>query len=211
MLQASTSNYVDSGLKSASGACGALSSPYDSYNLACNTDYPGGDLVAKNAQSFQGCAPLCDQTQGCVGWAYVGGTGAGTCYLKQTLTNAVTNDHVDSGYNPSAVQSNSNANSNAGGSGGSGSNACTSLGSTLTQGSNTYTISCGTDYGGNDIMAASSSTFSGCFPICENTQNCVGFSYLPGTCYLKNKIGQSSSNSAVNSASKDSATSCKCG
>jgi len=54
---------------------------YDSmgqeYKVNCGIDHFGGDLASVGAMSFVACMPICDQTSGCVGYAYVGGSGPG--------------------------------------------------------------------------------------------------------------------------------------
>ncbi|EME43228.1 hypothetical protein DOTSEDRAFT_80702 [Dothistroma septosporum NZE10] len=55
----------------------------------------------------------------------------------------------------------------------------------IVEGGATYTVNCGMDIPGGDLVTQSSSTFNGCFPLCDSTPGCVGFSYLPGFCYLK--------------------------
>ena len=60
------------------------------------------------------------------------------------------------------------------------------------------------DRGGGDLQANSSSSFQGCFPICDATAGCVGFSYTggngAGTCYLKSTLNVPSTNNFVDSA-----------
>lgn len=51
-----------------------------------------------------------------------------------------------------------------------------------------YQIECGIDYGGGDIAAAHSSTFSGCIDHCDATLGCIDVSYVGESCYLKNKL-----------------------
>jgi hypothetical protein len=51
-----------------------------------------------------------------------------------------------------------------------------------------YQLSCGEDHYGGDLSDARSATFLGCVPICNANPDCIGFSYMPGTCYLKHKL-----------------------
>ncbi|EMF13501.1 uncharacterized protein SEPMUDRAFT_64456, partial [Sphaerulina musiva SO2202] len=67
----------------------------DGYTIECGTDRSGGDLSAAPASSFSGCIPICKATAGCVGFSYVGGSNAGTCYLKSSITTASSNSNVD--------------------------------------------------------------------------------------------------------------------
>lgn len=73
-------------------------SKYPDYTLECLTDRNGGNLVALQSQSFDGCFPLCKQRTGCIGFSYAGGTGPGTCYLKQELVAPNANANVDTAY-----------------------------------------------------------------------------------------------------------------
>ncbi|KAI7359193.1 hypothetical protein KC336_g22045, partial [Hortaea werneckii] len=58
-----------------------------------------------SSPSFGDCFSFCDKTTGCVGFAYVGGSGAGTCYLKSSIVPANSNPNVDFAYLPSAAPS----------------------------------------------------------------------------------------------------------
>lgn len=67
-----------------SASCQQLGDEYTdafnrTYTVQCGFDHQGGDLKAVSSNSFQGCFPQCDATAGCVGFAYVGGSGPGTC------------------------------------------------------------------------------------------------------------------------------------
>jgi hypothetical protein len=63
--------------------------------LACDTDVYGGDFASMETQSLEACNQAClDNTQ-CVATAFVGGNGAGTCYLKGENNGASTNTNVD--------------------------------------------------------------------------------------------------------------------
>jgi hypothetical protein len=88
-------------------------------------------------------------------------------------------------------------------------------GSTCAQlGNNTqvdgYTITCNTDRAGGDLSNAQSSSFSGCFSLCDGLAGCVGFSYVPnsGYCYFKSSLTNPSSNANVDVAVKPSNSSC---
>lgn len=54
------------------------------YTIGCGSDYNGGsgDLSVYGATSFENCLEQCDTLNSCVGAAFVGGNGAGTCYPK---------------------------------------------------------------------------------------------------------------------------------
>lgn len=77
-------------------SCDALAnSPPVGYTVSCRTDRPGGDLSNAPASSFAMCVSQCNTLSGCVGFAYVGGSGPGVCYFKSSLTNGSANSNVD--------------------------------------------------------------------------------------------------------------------
>jgi hypothetical protein len=53
------------------------------YTVMCGFDYSGYDLAAVSGSSFANCYDKCDGYSGCVSFSFVGGSGAGTCYLKR--------------------------------------------------------------------------------------------------------------------------------
>ncbi|KAK5725076.1 hypothetical protein LTR17_013275 [Elasticomyces elasticus] len=60
----------------------------EDYDIGCGYDYNGGspgfEKPAQAALSFKNCMEICDATYNCIAVSYVGGNGAGTCYLKST-------------------------------------------------------------------------------------------------------------------------------
>lgn len=48
-----------------------------------------------------------------------------------------------------------------------------------------YKVNCGRDIAGGDFAARPAPNFVGCFDLCSKSDECVGFSWLSGTCYLK--------------------------
>ncbi|KAK3639348.1 hypothetical protein LTR56_012516 [Elasticomyces elasticus] len=60
----------------------------EQYDIGCGYDYngdsPGFEKPAQAALSFENCMEICDATYNCIAVSYVGGNGAGTCYLKST-------------------------------------------------------------------------------------------------------------------------------
>ncbi|KAH9843276.1 PAN domain [Teratosphaeria destructans] len=54
----------------------------NTYQVQCSYDYNGNDLSSQSASSFKGCFATCDATSGCTAFSFLGGEGAGTCYLK---------------------------------------------------------------------------------------------------------------------------------
>ncbi|KAI7199745.1 glycoside hydrolase family 16 protein [Hortaea werneckii] len=51
------------------------------YEIHCGFDYQGGGNVYA-AESFENCLGICDNTSGCKAVSFVGGNGAGSCYVK---------------------------------------------------------------------------------------------------------------------------------
>lgn len=76
------------------------------YTLDCAHDLQGvGDIGSKAVSSFASCFAACDAQSGCQAIAYVGGSGAGTCYfksLKGVTTQPNTNAAVDLAWLPAA-------------------------------------------------------------------------------------------------------------
>lgn len=68
------------------------------YNIECGTDRNGGDLVRADGRNFLECSVICDATDKCIGFAWVGGNGPGNCYLKSTVTNSGSDPNVDYAY-----------------------------------------------------------------------------------------------------------------
>lgn len=66
-----------------------------SLTLSCGMDFYGGDLASQYAESLGACTQACARNTECVAASFVGGKGAGTCYLKSTQNNGNINDNVD--------------------------------------------------------------------------------------------------------------------
>ncbi|KAF3009848.1 hypothetical protein E8E13_010523 [Curvularia kusanoi] len=66
------------------------------YQVTCGTDYYGGDLPSQSTDSFEDCAKACANNSQCVAASFVGGKGAGTCYLKSSNNGPTINSNVDS-------------------------------------------------------------------------------------------------------------------
>ncbi|KAI7313227.1 hypothetical protein KC315_g11758 [Hortaea werneckii] len=207
-----------------SASCQQLGDEYTdafnrTYTVQCGFDHQGGDLKAVSSNSFQGCFPQCDATAGCVGFAYVGGSGPGTCYLKNQITTGNANSNVEFAFtNTTSSSTSSQASGTATGSasstvtGSESSNApsatggsCASYTSPFTDANNqTYIVECGTDHVGGDLTSVSSPSFGECFSFCDKTTGCVGFAYVggsgAGTCYLKSSIVSANNNPNVDFA-----------
>lgn len=62
--------------------------------LSCSTDFYGGDFASQYAANLPACMQTCAVDSECVAASFVGGKGAGTCYLKSTKNNGSINDNV---------------------------------------------------------------------------------------------------------------------
>ena len=69
--------------------------PPRKYQYKCGLDYPGGDISADAANTFDDCVGYCDNTKDCIAFAWIGGNGPGTCYLKGYITTHEDNPDVD--------------------------------------------------------------------------------------------------------------------
>ena len=69
--------------------------PPRKYQYKCGLDYPGGDISADAANTFDDCVGYCDNTKDCIAFAWIGGNGPGTCYLKGRITPGEANANVD--------------------------------------------------------------------------------------------------------------------
>lgn len=65
------------------------------FSLACRKDFYGGDFQNLGASSLKVCTQTCAENADCVAASFVGGKGAGACYLKSTNNGASINDNVD--------------------------------------------------------------------------------------------------------------------
>ena len=58
------------------------------YEIQCNTDYVGYNLVGPAAASYEDCFGICDKTPSCVAFSYLGGSGPGEYSLREELLGA---------------------------------------------------------------------------------------------------------------------------
>lgn len=63
--------------------------------MSCGVDFYGGDIDNMYAESLEACTQFCAGNKDCAAASYVGGKGAGHCYLKGTKNGANANDGVD--------------------------------------------------------------------------------------------------------------------
>ncbi|KAH6618431.1 hypothetical protein C7974DRAFT_474292 [Boeremia exigua] len=65
------------------------------FSLSCGVDFYGGDLSSLYAASLGSCTLACYEDARCVAASFVGGSGAGHCYLKTKNNGKTFNDNVD--------------------------------------------------------------------------------------------------------------------
>ncbi|KAF2163575.1 hypothetical protein M409DRAFT_57458 [Zasmidium cellare ATCC 36951] len=218
----STSSAPSSSPTSSTGqSCSQLGKTYvdsknQTYTIACKTDLPGNDIGAVQASSFTECFDACAKKDGCVAFSFLGGSGSDPCYLKNSAVASASNpNNADSAYLPSARPSQTSQAGQSPSSSGSSSAAPTAIAAgsceALAKGSgpsqftdefgSLYKITCKHDIPGGNLKAVTSPTFQDCFAQCDQTLNCVGFSWLNGYCYLKtfqqNSISESPADVAV--------------
>jgi len=63
--------------------------------LSCGVDFYGGDFTHQYAATLQACTQACAGDAHCVAASFVGGKGAGNCYLKNTKNGGSANGGVD--------------------------------------------------------------------------------------------------------------------
>jgi hypothetical protein len=63
--------------------------------LSCAMDFYGGDFANQYAESLGACMQSCAANTECVAASFVGGKGAGICYLKSTKNSGNINDSVN--------------------------------------------------------------------------------------------------------------------
>jgi hypothetical protein len=76
-----------------------------SFALTCGTDFYGGDFDNMNADSLEICTQACADNARCVAASFVGGKGAGHCYLKDGNNGAGVNNNVDGESTNALLQS----------------------------------------------------------------------------------------------------------
>lgn len=202
---------------------GASGSPYQ---LSCGTDHYGGDLSSEGSDSFLGCVDKCDKNKDCIGYAYI----PGNCFLKNILKPTEANPGVDfalnldrnstakppvttssAGTSSADATTSSSAVSTPSHAPGSCPLASVNGGSTFTNTNGVlYTIECGSDHNGGDLVRLDGKTFTDCSLTCDKTDKCIAYAWVggngPGSCYLKSSITGRESNSGVDYAYKKAAT-----
>ena len=156
------------------GASGAT------YQILCGVDYAGSDLPATTTATFAGCIDACDSTAGCVDVSYAGET----CYLKSQATTALDRDWV---WTAKLITTNVplSCENNA------------SDGLTYQAAGSIFTITCGKDYAGGDLLGLSTTSFEDCIQACDSNNECVNVAFVYGVCYLKKEQQPAVDNTAV--------------
>lgn len=177
------------------------------YTIACGSDYQGSGAVYA-AQSFENCMEICDNYSGdnnlrCVAVSFVGGNGAGTCYIKTSdgvflydgSTNAAArisaaapaSSSVDAPLISSQLTTTESVASAT-------SSAVSCQNNTLQTDAQgvTYMLYCDADSNGSGAFATKifDSNFTQCESYCDETENCGAWTWAPGAsgggfCYLK--------------------------
>ena len=150
------------------------------YQILCGVDYAGSDLPATTAATFAGCIDACDSTAGCVDVSYVGKS----CYLKSQATTALSRDWV---WTAKQITKDAplSCDNNA------------SDGQTYQATGSSFTITCGKDYAGGDLLGLSTASFEACIQACDSNTECVNVAYVYGACYLKKEQNAAADNAAV--------------
>jgi hypothetical protein len=148
---------------------------FGAYQLRCNVDLPGADLVTSSDDNFSDCLDTCTKTKSCVGVTW-----DGHCFLKNIVTQPQSRGYVvDSAILlPTDVQDD-----------------CAQLDSQLVIKGTRFKTYCGMDYPQDDIMVKYHANSMGdCMGICVDQKvACVGVSYEAAmthawgywNCYLK--------------------------
>ena len=142
------------------GSTFSFSTSSGSYDILCGTDYWGGDLSSQSADTFETCLKACDSATGCVSVSYSGNN----CYLKQTLTDAVSSTNVWAAKRHGAAKGGVSCVGNV------------SHGTIYQSAKSKFDIICGKDYYGSDLAVASTSSFEACIEACDANAQCVDVS-----------------------------------
>ena len=139
------------------------------FQVLCGVDYAGGDIAAKDTDTFEACILACEGTAGCIDVSYVGST----CYMKSQLGDAITDRDWIWTAKVVASRPPLSCDNNA------------SDGEVYQATNNDFTITCGKDYAGGDLAGLSTPTFEGCIQACDANPECLNVAYVYGACYLK--------------------------
>jgi hypothetical protein len=198
------------------------------YSISCGYDSSGASGTSNQGLNMTDCMLQCDaKGAACQGFSYkysgtsnTGSGGNGLCYFKSsvgnligggsTTVNIAAKTSLAGSTPPSSVASNAAATTTAGSGAATTSScpapttspSCPAFNNTMfTDGCGlNYTIYCGYDTSPGQAGSASSSTFSGCFPLCDAYPGCKAFTYSGNTCYFKTSYNSKTANSNVNAA-----------
>lgn len=197
MATVTTSGAVATGAVSCPSNNGATFSVGSSqYQLNCATDFDGGDMGMVFTNTVMDCAAACSNTTGCLASSWVNGSPQGPCYMKSKVGTGNYNSGVWGVKKLAAVVQPTTTTTSAQASA-TPKQCPADNGSTITVGSSSYTLQCATDHAGGDLTSASSFSVEQCAASCAATAGCVGASYLPGVCYMKQVNGQALANNGV--------------
>lgn len=185
------------------------------YEIACGSDFTAGILDIVSVMSFESCLEACDSTYTCSGVAYLGGNGAGTCYIRNGDGQFLYDNHTFGALRVagavSSVPITAAATSLASPTTFTLSTSvtdpfatlsptiqptsCPAANGTLLQDENYiyYNVYCSADTESASFTQTTvTGGFTACFDVCDVTAGCVGFTFVgnsDGTCYFKNTYG----------------------
>lgn len=129
-----------------------------SYDVLCGKDYYGGDMRTTQTATFGLCLDQCNAESACLSVAFRDGT----CYLKSTVTSAVSDSNVWSAKKSGAK-----------------SLSCDNKvddGATYTASKGQFKIICGKEYYGGDLTSTSTPSFESCIEACAANSQCIDVS-----------------------------------
>ncbi|RMZ11552.1 hypothetical protein D0864_00969 [Hortaea werneckii] len=161
------------------------------YTVECNTDHQGGDLASVHADNLLACIESCDSTDGCLDVSLSGSA----CYMKSALGRALSAPGL-SGARLNVASPTPGATTIAP------SPECPESNNTLFKTPNgaEFAIECGIDHAAGDIGMVYVRNLGECAVRCSETSGCVDVSLSGAACYLKNNLGPTSYNAAINGA-----------
>ena len=151
----------------------------NTYNVSCGLDVIGYDLGPVAANSYEACYDVCDSTANCNAFAFDPKSDGGAhCWPKNVP--AGTQPSLEANC-PCTVYADLTA------------PACPvcSSGPVTDKNGQSYTVSCDTEFMGNDIEPVAASCYEDCFDLCDKNPQCNAFAWDPTAdgsphCWLKN-------------------------
>ena len=123
------------------GSTFSYTSSGSTYDVLCGKDYYGGDLRSMQTNTFGDCLSACNTESACVTVAFRDGA----CYLKSTVTSAVSDANVWSAKKSGAKSLSCDGKA--------------SDGATYTASKGQFKIICGQEYAGGDLTSTSTANF----------------------------------------------------